>query len=174
MLINNIPRMHLKKVKRLTIAAIKMLQEATAPKFANDNSSVIFIAGPPIATDAIVDFATMVEKTQTDLIYLVFEPGRESRGPVRASVMAERFGIVYTWMDCSIWAPEENGHGFLMPVGLNQCFSHDGKALISHESRPTQSLAGGIARARRLIQDIAHDVTKEQLKAFDEVKQDAA
>jgi hypothetical protein len=50
-----------------------------------------------------------------------------------------------------------------MPKGLNMCFSHDGRALISHPSRPTQALRDGINRARNRMLKAAQAVTAEQI-----------
>lgn len=155
-------------VKRFTIATVSLLCEALAPEFANDNCSLAVVSGPPLTPETAMNFATVVDDTGVDTIYLAFEPGREHLGPVSATIIAERSGIVYRWCDCSIWAPKHGGSFLLMPDGLQLCFSHDGKALISHDTRPAQSLRNGAVRARNLISRTARALTNEQLAMAEE------
>jgi hypothetical protein len=161
-------------VKRFTIAAAELLREEMAPRFANDAESLVFLAGPPLTGDEALKWAAGAKDTRMDIAYFAFEPGRERFGPTNTAVIGERSGIVYRWTECSIWAPKDAGPFLVMPTGLNLCFSHDGKALISHTSRPTKSVGNGIARARKRLTQAAQAVTGEQLATMEDGWKQAA
>ena len=148
---------------RFAIATAELLRQELAPEFANDNSSVVFVHGPPLDADTGLSWAEIAKETQLDVVYLAFAPGRERFGPMSLNIFAERWGIVFRWLDCVLWAPKDGGSLLAMPQGLNVCFSHDGKALISHEARPAQSLRNGVSRARIRLLRAARAVTPEQL-----------
>jgi hypothetical protein len=148
---------------RFTIATAQLLREELAPEFANDSGSVAFLPGPPLDGEAAMALAEVAKESQMDIVYLAFDPGRERFGPTSIAIFAERSGIVFTWRDCILWAPKDGGSLLAMPPRLNVCFSHDGRALISHETRPTQSLRNGATRARSHLLRAARAVTKEQL-----------
>lgn len=150
-------------MNRVAIALADLLRDELAPEFAEDSSSFAIIAGPPLTEDYALYWAESAKDTQTDIIYLSFELGREHHGPTRLAVFAERSGIIYRWADCVLWAPKDGGARRVMPKGLKMCFSHDGKALISHKSRPAQSLRNGMIRARARLLRTARAVTEEQL-----------
>ena len=148
---------------RFTIATAELLREELAPEFANDRASVVFVHGPPLDVGKGLAWAEIVKETEMDLVYLAFQPGRERFGPASVNIFAERSGIVFRWLDCVLWAPKDGRSLLAMPQGLNVCFSHDGKALISHQSRPTHSLRNGMSRAQSRLLRAARAVTDEQL-----------
>ena len=150
-------------VNRFAIAANELLREEMAPEFAQDGPSFAFLAGPPLDADKAVSWAGIAQDSQLDIVYLAFDLGRERFGPTSVAIFAERFGVVYRWTECVLWAPKDGGRLLVMPRGLNMCFSHDGNALISHQSRPTHSLRDGIARARNRLLRASRAVTEEQL-----------
>lgn len=150
-------------VNRFALAAAELLRRDLDPEFANDAASVVFLAGPPLDA-AKTDYWTLSAKeTGVDLVYLTFEPGRERFGPTGVSVFTERWGVVFRWTDCVLWAPRDGCPLLIMPKDLNVCFAHDGKALMSFPSRPTRSLADGVGRARNRLLRAAREVTQDQL-----------
>ena len=148
---------------RFTIAAVELLREELAPEYANDRGSLAFIPGPVLDPEQALACAGVAKDSQMDIVYLAFQAGRERFGPTSIAIFAERGGVVYTWRDCFLWAPKEAGPLRLMPKGLNMCFSHDGRALISHQTRPTHSLRDGINRARNRLLRAARGVTDAQI-----------
>mgnify|MGYP006914913682 CR=1 FL=1 len=150
-------------VNRFALAVAELLRRDLDPEFADDIASCVFIAGPPLDSAKTDYWTVSAKETGMDVVYLTFELGRERFGPTGVSVFAERWGAVFRWADCVLWAPKDGGPLLVMPKGLNVCFAHDGKALISLPSRPTHALTNGIARARRRLLRAARLVTQEQL-----------
>jgi hypothetical protein len=150
-------------VNRFSIAIAELMREGLDPEFAEDSASLVFVAGPPLDGAKIDEWTINTKECQHDIIYLTFVPGRERFGPTSVAVFAERWGAVFRWTDCELWAPKDGGPVLAMPQGLNVCFSHDGKALISHPTRPAKSLRNGVLRARQLLLRAARAVTDEQV-----------
>lgn len=148
---------------RFTVAAVELLRGELLPEYANDRGSVVFIPGPLLDGEQLMACAGVAKDTQMDIVYLAFQPGRERFGPVSVAIFGERDGVVYSWRDCALWAPKDGGPLLAMPKGLNVCFSHDGRALISHRARPTKNLRNGIARARNRMLKAARAVSAEQI-----------
>ncbi|MGY4395390.1 hypothetical protein ACVWZA_000551 [Sphingomonas sp. UYAg733] len=151
-------------VNRFAIAAAEMLRRDLDPEFAEDSPSLAFLAGHPLDARAFRGWIQSAMETQMDLAYLTFARGREHLGPTNVSIFAERSGLFYTWSECALWAPRDGGPALMMPKGINVCFAHDGRALISMPTRPTKSLSNGIARARIRLARAARQVTDEQLE----------
>lgn len=150
-------------VNRFTIAATQLLQDQLDPAFADDSVSLFFVAGPPLTPDLADSWAITAKETRMDIVYLSFEPGRERFGPSDIAVFIERSGVVFRWTDCDLWAPRRGGPWLIMPKNINVCFSHDGRALLSHASRPTQSVSSGIKRAATRLKPAARAVRRDQL-----------
>lgn len=150
-------------VNRFALAAAELLRRDLDPEFADDAASVVFLAGPPLDAAKTNYWTLNAKESGMDLIYLTFEPGRERFGPTGVSVFSERWGLVFRWTDCVLWAPRDGGPLLVMPKGINVCFGHDGKALVSLPSRPTHALADGVGRARNRLLRAAREVTEEQL-----------
>jgi hypothetical protein len=148
---------------RFTIALVELLRGELNPEYANDRGSLAFIPGPLLDEEQYIRCAEVATDSKMDMVYLEFQPGRERFGPTSVAIFAERAGVVYSWRDCVLWAPKDGGPLLAMPKGLNMCFSHDGRALISHLSRPTRTLRNGIARARNRLLKAARAVTAEQI-----------
>lgn len=154
-------------VNRFALATAELLRRGLDQEFADDAASVVFIAGPPLDAAKTDHWTLSAKETAMDVVYLTFEPGRERFGPSGVSIFAERWGAVFRWPDCVLWAPKDVGPLLVMPKGLNVCFAHDGKALISLPTRPTHALADGIARARKRLLLAARLVTEEQLRGVE-------
>ena len=160
--------------KRFAVAAAELLRRDMDPQFAGDGPSLLFLAGDRLNKTAYAECAAMAKESQMDVIYLNFEPGREHVAPTSVSIFAERWGAVFTWSDCVLWAPKDGGPLLIMPKGLNVCFAHDGRALISFPKRPTHSLRSGIIRARQRLLSAARQVTPEQVTEAEEAIAQAA
>ena len=158
---------------RFTIAAAELLRHDLDPAFADDAASVVFLIGPPLDGATTDQMSLVAKDTGMDLIYLAFEPDRERFGPIGVGIFSERWGAVFRWTDCVLWAPKKGGPLLIMPKGINVCFAYDGRALLSFPSRPTHALSAGIKRAHHRLRRAAWSVTADQL---DEVSylQDAA
>lgn len=150
-------------VNRFALAAAELLRHELDPEFAQDGASAVFLAGPPLDTGKTNHWTVSAKQTGVDIVYLAFEPGHERLGPTSVAIFSERHGFVFRWTDCVLWAPKDDGPMLVMPRGINVCFAHDGKALLSFPSRPTRSLQSGIARARNRLRRAASAVTPEQL-----------
>lgn len=150
-------------INRFTIAAADLLRHDLDPAFADDAASAFFIAGPPLDGAKINEWSVTAKETSFDLIYFAFEPGRERFGPTGVSIFSERWGAVFRWTDCVLWAPKGKGPLLIMPKGINVCFAHDGRALLSFPSRPTHALSAGIKRAHHRLRRAAWAVTKARL-----------
>jgi hypothetical protein len=150
-------------VNRFTIAAAELLRRDLSPEFAEDSASLVFVAGPPLDGEKLAHWSIETKTSQMDIVYFTFEPGREHFGPTGATIFAERLGTIFRWPDCVLWAPKDGGPLLIMPKDLNVCFSQDGRALISHPTRPTQSLRNGTARAHQRLLRASREVTAEQL-----------
>lgn len=101
-------------VNRFSIAAAEFLSERLEPEFAQDSASLVFIAGPPLDLELANQWALNAKNSQMDLIYMTFEPGRERFGPTSYAVFAERWGAVFRWTDCELWAPKDDRPCLLM------------------------------------------------------------
>jgi hypothetical protein len=148
---------------RFTIAAADLLCHPLDPAFADDIASAVFLAGPPLDRAAIDTWSLTAKETSFDLIHFAFEPGRERFGPTGVSIFSERWGAVFRWTDCVLWAPKDGGPLLIMPKGINVCFAHDGKSLLSFPSRPTHALSAGIKRAHHRLRRAAWAVTIARL-----------
>lgn len=157
-----------KTVNRFAVAAAELLRRDLDPQFAGDGPSVLFLAGDRLDETTYAELAVLAKESQMDMIYLDFEPGREHLGPISVSIYAERWGAVFTWSDCVLWAPKDGGPLLIMPKDLNVCFAHDGRALISFPKRPTRSLRSGIIRARQRLLRAASQIMPEQFAEAEE------
>lgn len=148
---------------RFALAAAELLRHPLDPAFTQDAPSVVFLAGRPLDPATIAQLTLTAKDSDMDLVHFAFEQGRERWGPTDVSVLCARWGVVFRWTGCVLWAPKDGGPMFIMPPGINVCFAHDGKALISFPTRPTHALSAGIERARRRLSRAALAVTPEQL-----------
>ncbi|BBD02232.1 MULTISPECIES: hypothetical protein [Sphingobium] len=155
---------NLETVNRFAIAAAKLLRHELDQEFAADGCSVIVIAGPALDKNLLDKWTIEAGEQQMDIVYLAFEAGREHLGPTSASIFAERSGVVFRFTDCALWSPKDDGPLLIMPFGLNVCFGHDDRALVSFPSRPNGSLRSGVARARLRLRLAANAVPSEHLR----------
>lgn len=155
---------------RFTLAAAELLRHPLDPAFTHGAPSAVFLAGRPLDPATTTQLTLTARDSDTDLVHLAFEQGRERFGPSDVSVFCARWGVVFRWTGCVLWAPRDGGPMFIMPPGINVCFAQDGKALISFPTRPTHALSAGIERARRRLCRAAWAVTPEQLDTVDYAK----
>jgi hypothetical protein len=152
---------------RFAVAAEQLLRQDLDPKFANDGQSVALFVGAPLDPYQLAQFAVIAKKTGADIVHFAFDPAWPQSRLKHVDVFAERYGVVFRWTECDLWAPADGGPLLIMPKGLNVCFGYDGLALISLEERPTHALGEGIARARTRLRFAAAAVTEEQLAAVE-------
>lgn len=151
-------------VHRFTLAAADLLRHPLDPGFADDVAFAVFLAGPPLDGTEADDVSQAAETAGMDLIHLSFEPGRERFGPTGVGVFGMRRGAMFRWTDCVLWAPRNGGPLLIVPLGLNACFAHDGKAMLSFPSGPKVALGAGIKRARGRLRRSAWSMMTDQLR----------
>ncbi|MFD1789263.1 hypothetical protein ACFSC3_17035 [Sphingomonas floccifaciens] len=149
---------------RFTLAAAELLRHPLDPAFAQDAPSTVFLAGRPLTPATLAQVSLMAVDSDMDLVHLAFDEGRERFGPTDISIFCIRFGAVFRWIGCALWAPRDGGPMMIMPPGVNVCFAQDGKALISFPTRPTRALGAGMKRARQRLHRAAGAMTHEQLE----------
>ena len=153
--------------KRFLIAAETLLKAELSTEFANDVQSVAFVLGEAPDVSSLTLMSHCVAKTGASVVLFQFEPGREHLGPQSTAVIVQRDGLVYSFTDCVLWAPEGDGPFLILPTKVNSCFAYDGLALIHRPGLPTSAISGGVARARARLRSAARAVTDAQVMAFD-------
>lgn len=148
---------------RYTVAANDLTCRKLDPEFANDGVSLAFVAGSLLTGAGRAELRDAVEKTGVDVIYLAFTKGDEAAGPSAITILTERSGVVFIWLDCVLWAP--NGQGPLQIAnrsgGAN--FAHDGRALINVDKPASVTLRAGMERARRRLRAAAARITDARM-----------
>jgi hypothetical protein len=148
---------------RFAIAAERLLRHAPNPEFVGDGQSVNILSGGPPDPADFQAICSVCEKTDLDIVYLEFRPGRESQGPTGLTIIAKRDGLLNFWPQCTLWAPKDGGPLLIVPKDdIAICIGYDGLALTWME-RPAGSLANGIDRARTRLRFAERSVTAEQV-----------
>lgn len=152
------------RIDRFVIAAQALLYQTPDPEYANDGVCVLVAGGDPLGHSELARMTAICAQNGSQLIYLEFSKSRPQDGPQNVVLLAERWGAVFRWTDCVLWAPQDDGPFLIMPKGLNVCFGYDGIELFSIAQRPTHDLSDGIARARTRLRHAERAVTAEMLE----------
>lgn len=100
------------------------------------------------------EFAQKARSEGTDVIALIFTPGKEHEGPTNIAVYEERHGHLNVWPECSIWGMAEKDAYMIASVDRSTGFVLRQGSILLVRDVPTSDLADRFKEGRRRLRDM--------------------